>query len=244
MRIAAISDIHGNFGALEAVLADINTHAPDLVVNLGDVLSGPLFPMECADLLIPLHIPTICGNHERQLLTLDFEEMGQSDRYTASCLRSHHVEWIKQFPRTLSIPEGILLVHGTPDSDTSYFLESVDSGGARAALLREVRHRAGETAATLILCGHSHIPRACELSDRCLIVNPGSVGVPAFAGDKPFPHKMETGCPHARYAILEKRGESWTAELRQVVYDWEAAARAAEKRQRPDWARALRTGFA
>ena len=90
MRIAVISDIHGNLAALEAVLADIETRGADLVVNLGDALSGPLLPAECADRLIPLELPTIRGNHERQLLTQGAEVMGLSDRYTISCLGLDH----------------------------------------------------------------------------------------------------------------------------------------------------------
>jgi len=244
LKIAAISDIHGNLGALEAVLADIDRRGVDAMVNLGDTLSGPLFPAECADRLIPLGIPTIRGNHERQLLTLERNQMGESDRYTAECLRRDHFSWMAQIPESLWIQDEVLLVHGTPDSDVSYFLETVEASGVRQATSTEIRDRAGRTSAALILHGHSHIPRIFELAEGSLIVNPGSVGLPAYRDDLPFPHKMETGSPHARYAILEKRDGSWSAELKAVVYDWEGAAAAAEQRQRPDWARALRSGRA
>jgi predicted phosphodiesterase len=62
VRIAAISDIHGNLAALDAVLADIQRRGISLVVNLGDILSGALFPRETADRLMPLALPTIRGN--------------------------------------------------------------------------------------------------------------------------------------------------------------------------------------
>ena len=133
MKIAAISDIHGNLGALEAVLADIDRRGVDAMVNLGDTLSGPLFPAECADRLIPLGIPTIRGNHERQLLTLERNQMGESDRYTAECLRRDHFSWMAQIPESLWIQDEVLLVHGTPDSDVSYFLETVEASGVRQA---------------------------------------------------------------------------------------------------------------
>ena len=68
MRIAAISDIHGNLLALEAVLADVATQSVDVVVNLGDLLSGGVQPRETADRLMELDLPTVRGNHERQLL--------------------------------------------------------------------------------------------------------------------------------------------------------------------------------
>jgi putative phosphoesterase len=244
LKIAAISDIHGNLGALEAVLADISRRGVDTIVNLGDLLSGPLFPAECADRLIPLGMPTIRGNHERQLLTLDRNQMGESDRYTAECLRPEHFSWMAQIPESLWIQDEVLLVHGTPDSDVSYFLETVEASGVRQATPTEIRDRAGRTSAALILHGHSHLPRVFELAEGSLIVNPGSVGLPAYQDELPFLHKMETGSPHARYAIVEKRNGSWSAELKAVVYDWEGAAAAAEQRQRPDWARALRSGRA
>ena len=73
MKVAAISDIHGNLPALDAVLADIATQSVDVIVNLGDILSGPLWGAATADRLMPLELPTIAGNHERQLLTLPRE---------------------------------------------------------------------------------------------------------------------------------------------------------------------------
>lgn len=96
--------------------------------------------------------------------------------------------------------------------------------------------------ASLILCGHTHIPRAVQLNDGRLIVNPGSVGVPAYASDLPWPHSMEAGTPHARYAILDKRNPGWQVEFFQVEYDWAAASHLAAARNRPDWAIALVTG--
>ncbi len=244
MRIAAISDIHGNLGALEAVLADIGRRGVDLVVNLGDILSGPLFPAECANRLIPLGIPTIRGNHERQLLTLQENQMGESDRYTANCLSKDHLSWMAQLPESLWIQDDVLLVHGTPSSDVSYFVETVEASGVRQATPAEIQDRAGRTSAALILHGHTHIPRLFKLAGGPLIVNPGSVGLQAYQDDAPFPHKMEAGSPHARYAIVEKQNGSWSAELKAVLYDWEGAAAAAEQRRRPEWARALRSGRA
>jgi len=73
-------------------------------------------------------------------------------------------------------------------------------------------------------------------------VNPGSVGWPAYADDHPHPHVMEAGTPHARYAVVEDADGEWSAELRAVDYDWPAAAAIAERNERPDVARAPRTG--
>lgn len=65
MKFAAIADIHGNLLALEAVLADIAQRGIFKIVNLGDLLSGALWPAETADRLQSLNLPTVSGNHER-----------------------------------------------------------------------------------------------------------------------------------------------------------------------------------
>jgi hypothetical protein len=81
---------------------------------------------------------------------------------------------------------------------------------------------------------------------RCagtLIVNPGSVGQPAFADDDPYPYVVQAGSPDARYAIVEKRQGDWIAMLLTVPYDHRAMAQLAKARQRPDWESALLTGY-
>jgi len=241
MKLAVIADIHGNLPALDAVLADIARRGVDLTINLGDIVSGPLFPRETAERLMPLGLPTIRGNHERQLLTHGPDRIGQSDRFAKDALGAEHTAWLAALPETLRIGTDILLVHGTPASDLHYFLESVDGGGARAATPDEIEARAGDTRARLILCGHTHTPRIAKTFDGRLIVNPGSVGLQAYRDEEPVPHTIELGSPEARYAILEIAAEI-AVEMISVAYDWEAAARAADANGRAEWARALRTG--
>lgn len=107
----------------------------------------------------------------------------------------------------------------------------------------EILARLGDIDAKVILCGHTHVARIVTTSDGRLIVNPGSVGLPAYEYDLPYPHVVESGSPHARYAIISSRSGAWSAEIILVEYDWEQAARTAEINGRPDWARALRTGL-
>ena len=70
MKVAVISDIHGNRLALEAVLDDIRRQKVDAIFNLGDLLSGPLEPNWVADILMDLDIPTVRGNHDRALIEI------------------------------------------------------------------------------------------------------------------------------------------------------------------------------
>jgi putative phosphoesterase len=243
MKIAAISDIHGNLGALDAVLADIGRRGVDLVVNLGDILSGPLLPRETADRLMALELPTIRGNHERQLLDPDLAAMGTSDRHAAESISAGQREWLSALPATLWATEDVFLCHATPESDVECFLENIRAGELIPAALREIEARARVCEASLILCGHTHIPRVSRLTKGQIIVNPGSVGIQAYHGHHPIPHTVEIGSPHARYAVAERTARGWLTELITVPYDWEAAARLAGRQARPDWVRALRTGF-
>ena len=123
------------------------------------------------------------------------------------------------------------------------FLETVEHGRARLATPEEIRDRLGETKNHVVLCGHTHVPRVVNLSGDMLIVNPGSVGLPAYEDDFPEYHVMETGSPHARYAILEKMNDQWQTEGIAVPYDFERSAEQARRNGRPDWETALRTGF-
>lgn len=243
MKIAAISDIHGNLPALDAVLDDAHSQGVDLIVNLGDILSGALYPSETADRLMALRLPTIKGNHERQLLAGDPSRMGPSDRFAHHALRDDQRAWLRDLPATLRLANGVLLVHGTPASDLDYFLETVTQSGCRAATRAEVESRAGDAQATLILCGHTHLQRSMKLDDGRLIVNPGSVGLPAYEDEHPFPHRMQAGSPHARYAIVTKHASQWDTAFRTVEYDWSEAAKVAASNHRPDWEKALRTGY-
>lgn len=258
MKLAVISDIHGNLLALEAVLADIAGQGVDQTVNLGDILSGPLQPAETADLLMAHNFVTIRGNHERQVL--DLLDQGQhldplgTDGYTAGQLTSAHVAWIRSLPARLELAGGdVLLCHGTPGSDLIYWMETTVPGfgdghptGIRPATAEEVLLRLGEIgsqAPSLILCGHTHVPHMVQCGSS-LIVNPGSVGLQAYDDDHPHPHVVETGAPHARYAVVEKTSQGWRVDLRAVPYDHMAASKEAFGRGRPDWAHALATGWA
>jgi putative phosphoesterase len=242
MRIAVLSDIHGNLPALDAVIADVQRQRADLIVNLGDIVSGPLQPRETADKLMALSFPTIRGNHERQLLTQTVDQMGPSDHFARETLTDEHLRWLDSLPPVLWLEQDVLMVHGTPSSDQEYLLETVEWDGVREATPREVAERTGGVSASLILCGHSHIPRATRTEDGKLIVNPGSVGLPAYESDQPFWHKIETGSATASYALVERALHSWSATLLQIDYDWMTAARLALDRNRRDWANALGTG--
>ncbi len=244
MRIAVLADIHGNLRALEAVLADLPRRGADLVVNLGDCLSGPLQPAEVADRLMALGWPTVRGNHDRQLLDRPVEAMIPSDAFSAVRLTAAHRDWLGTLPPALHPADGILACHGTPSDDLTYALEVVAGPNhLRPATAAEAAARIGATpGAGLVLCGHSHLARVVRLPDGRLVVNPGSVGHPGYTDTEPHPHVVFAGTPHARYAVVERGPSGWSVEFHALPYDWDAAAADARAAGREDWAQALATG--
>lgn len=242
MRLAVVADIHGNRAALDAVMSDIATMAPDLVVNLGDCLSGPLEPGATADRLMELAWPTVRGNHDRWLIEQTSTEMGASDRFAAAEMSNAHRAWLAALPATLQPVDGVFACHATPDSDDRYLVEEVTPAGVLDRAPEAIAADLAAVAAEVILFGHSHKPRLMRLADGRLLLNPGSVGLPAYRDDTPFPHVMAAGSPHARYALIDRGPNGWTVTQRAVAYDWDAAARLAASRGRHDWAEGLATG--
>jgi putative phosphoesterase len=243
MRIAVIADIHGNLRALEAVQADLREQAPDLVVNLGDHVSGPLQAAATAEAIMAESWVNIRGNHDRRLVHQAPHAMRASDRAAHEQISDRHRAWLRKLPAAHEIEGGILLCHGTPASDTAYLLENANENGRYIASSEEIRERLGAVSASLLLCGHTHIPRAIKLGGM-LIVNPGSVGLQAYEDDDPIRHYMENGSPHARYGLLDRSGSDWRVSFVAVEYDWLAASKEAAAGNRPDWACALATGYA
>lgn len=241
MRAAVIADIHANIWALDAVFADIDRRGIATIVNLGDSLAGPLAPVETAERLLPRGLLTISGNNDRDVLS-DDAAPESSAGFARQRLASHHLDWLRALPLTATYLGAFFLCHGTPTSDRTYLLEDVRETGVFLRESEGIEAEIAGVAQPIILCGHSHISRVVWLPGGKLVVNPGSVGVPAYADDAPFPHRMEAGAPHARYAILTEQREGWAVEQVAVPYPWEEAAAVARANHRPDYARPLLTG--
>jgi predicted phosphodiesterase len=220
LRIAVISDIHGNWHALEAVLADVEHEGVDEVWCLGDVVGYGPQPKRCVDATRERSDVCLIGNH-------DLAAIGQADlsaftpdaavsaRWTADELTDDE----RAFLCTLAPRgerDGAQLFHGSPrDPVWEYIL---DESAVRAAL--------DLTSAELVLVGHSHIPIALQLSNGGTLagglarggselelsggrwlLNPGSVGQP------------RDGDPRAAYLLLDL--ETRNAHFRRVPYDVE-----------------------
>ena len=244
MKIAALADIHSNVYALEAVIVDAGKRSADIMVNLGDTLYGPMAPRATYDKLKDHGVVSIRGNQDRLIYeaTPDEIESNPTLAFILEDLGQAPLDWMKSLPLDCQLADGIYLCHGTPTSDLAYLLENVENGYPRVRADAKILELLNGKTSEVIICGHTHMPRTVELSTGQLVVNPGSVGLPAYTDDAPVPHSMENFSPHASYAMVEKVEAGWMVEHIKVAYDHHRAARDAAKRARRDWAHFLTTG--
>lgn len=243
--MAVISDVHGNRWALQAVLEDIERRSIRDIVNLGDSLYGPLAPAETAEILRPLELPTVCGNEDRLII----EAVSEATNSPTLChvrrqLTQRHLDWLASLEESAVPYEHFRAFHGAPGRDDQYLLQEVTEKRVRLRAPERLTARLASVEQPVVLCGHDHVPRTVRLPNGKLIVNPGSVGLPAFVDELPYPHVMEAGTPHARYGVVRRTEGEWRAEHVAVGYDWESATMRACDNGRPDWARWLRSGRA
>lgn len=240
--LAVLADIHGNALALEAVLADARQRGVNEFVNLGDTFYGPLDPVGTWRILKETPMPSILGNQDRILLE-GGEQWESNPAFVAAldALGNDGVAWLSNLPATL-LMDGILLCHGTPKDDMTYLLEDISTGLPAMRNQQELRQDLFPEAdgCSLVLCGHSHHPGQAHCDD-ITVVNPGSVGLPAYDDDAP-PHIMASGSPHAKYAIVTSIENKWKTDFISVEYDWNTAADLARANGREDWAEWLLTG--
>lgn len=246
MRRAVIADIHGNLPALEAVMADMAVRRVDTVVNLGDCVSGPLWPRETLALLRECAWPTIRGNHDRWVgEAAQPDQLDASDRYAHEQITADDRAWLGQCDPIVDLGDGVVAMHARPDDDNAYLLETQSGDRLLRADAATVRARLGALDGALVLTAHSHLQAFLKLPDGPWVLNPGSVGCPAYDDDATEPpHISEQGSPEARYAIVETRAEGFVFELLSIPYDLAIAEARAVANGRPEWAHALRTGFA
>ncbi len=180
MRIALVSDIHGNLPALEAVIEDTRRRAVTRIVNLGDSLSGPLLPLETARFLMKQDWVHLAGNHERQLLEFARKGGGKSDAYAHAQLTPEVFEWIGTLTHSRALDAEVFLCHGSPRSDVEYFLDTLEGDHTRPATAEELAERCTLSEPRVIACGHTHIPRVTAINARPVAGECGKRGPPGL----------------------------------------------------------------
>lgn len=215
MRCLVISDIHSNFAALQAVFADVKSHAAsyDIVWCLGDVVGYGAEPNECIDLLRSEPHVCLAGNH-------DWAVIGKLDLHTFHEQAAYVVEWTQQNITSQNMcylrarPEMLpqddyLLVHASPREPIWEYITDVNVAEENFDLMSSTFCLVGHTHVPVIFVkdgrtGHVHVslPSAnvpiVLKHDSRYIINPGSVGQP------------RDGDPRAAYAILDTSTSTWT----------------------------------
>lgn len=242
-RIAILSDIHANLPALEAVVRDMQFRRIDNTVVLGDMVSGPLWPTETAAFLMRQDWIMVTGNHDRQLVKRDNATFGPTDELANAVITPEQRDWLRVIPPFRTLRDDILLFHGTPESDTDYLTETIANKRVHLSPWREIEARLDGYPQRIFLCGHTHIPRYVNLPTGAVIINPGSVGLPAYFDPQPVAHIVENGSPDARYAILTLNSHDPLVEFISIPYDHQSAADRARENGQPACSTWLRTGF-
>jgi predicted phosphodiesterase len=229
MRVAVISDIHGNAVALEAVELDLQRSPADQVVCLGDAIQGGPQPAEVVAKLRALACPVVMGNADAWMLTgVETGNEGVSPaqetmrQWSLTQLSAADRQFIAEFVPTvtLPLPEGrtLLAFHGSPASFDDILLPETP--------FDEFTRLYGPYAPAILTGGHTHIQYVRRLGDT-FYFNPGSVGV---AYDRDQPDEPEVA-PHldswAEYAVLDVSGQRVALEFRRVPFAAEALIQAA-----------------
>ncbi len=246
-RFAVIADVHGNSDALRAVLQDIQSLGIGRTLNLGDHFSGPLDAGGTAQILghpdVRANMLSLRGNHDRYLIEQAVADMGPSDRAAHAALPPSALDWIRNLPVTLALGK-VFACHAAPHDDQTYWThEATAAGGVTLRSRARIEAFADGIDAGLILSAHTHLPIIMGLSGGRVLVNPGSVGCPAYTDTHPVPHVVETGSPRACYAVIQQCDTGLRVVHRHVPYDTARIAGLARGLGRKDWAQAVETGW-
>lgn len=215
MRIAVVSDIHGNHTAFEAVIADLRETSPDVVFHAGDLADGGSSPAETIDRLRDLGWAGLIGNTDEMLAMPEtFEEFAHARPHmdhlwrvtreaaatTREWLGQERLEWLGQLPRK-QVCNSVAVVHAVPNTCwTSPGPDATDT---------EMQSTYAELEHQIVVYGHIHLPFVRRISNLT-VANSGSVGLP-FDGD-----------PRASYLLITES----IAVVRRVEYDVEREVRA------------------
>jgi predicted phosphodiesterase len=221
MRIAILSDVHGNCVGLDAALADLQQHPADQIVCLGDMIQGGPQPAEVVTRLRELDCPVVIGNADAWLLTgqaTDAEPTSAQQlavrEWQLTLLTPDDRAFIARFQPTVELALGggrtLLCFHGTPHSFDEIILPTTPE--------EEFQRMLGPFAPALMCGGHTHLQQIRRLGDT-LFFNPGSVG---FAYSHQQPDAQFKADPWAEYAVLTFEDGQIGLEFRRVPYSAEA----------------------
>jgi putative phosphoesterase len=229
MRIALLSDMHGNAVAFRAALADLEERRPDLIVSLGDVAQGGPQPRECVELLQELGCPCVFGNSDEFLLTLDLgnepvedeerrERLLETARWSREQLGADGLAFLESFEATVSAGR-LLCCHATPVSNEDVVLPATPREDVEPAL-------AGLDA-DAVAAGHVHLQWLRRFETK-LWFCVGSVGL-VYEHKEPLDEVPFE--PFSEYALVD---DHLGVQFRRIPFDVERLIDSARRQDFPD----------
>ena len=220
MKIAAISDIHGNIYSLMKVLEDIDEQKVDLVVCLGDLVGYGPHPNEVIALIKRRDIPCIKGNYDASVvdggstLIRDTSINSFSLPWAVEEVRASNKYYLSQLPTKLDYDINgvkVIFTHGSPYKINEYLFED---GENTKKLMEEISE-------DVLICAHTHIPSYKKFGNK-VFINVGSVGKPKI------------GRPNATYALIEiKEDKTIDVKFRELEYEYKRIVKDAQMLQSP-----------
>ena len=207
MKIAVISDIHGNVDALSTFLKDVATENVDTIICLGDLVGYGPYPNEVISLIREKQILSIKGNYDSSVVDNEYSYIREtalnsfSLPWTVNELTKKNRLFLKNLPSTITLTIGckkLLFVHGSPNKINEYLLKDSDNTFDIMNSMTE----------DILFCAHTHLPDIKEFSNK-LYINCGSIGKPKI------------GRPNITYCLFNIDVETGiSANIKEISYDF------------------------
>ena len=207
MKIAVISDIHGNVYSLMRTLEDIEEQKVDFIMCLGDLVGYGPHPNEVVAMIRRKNIPCLKGNYDASVVDGNYTYIRETTinsfslPWTVDELRSENRHFLDNLPTSMTLEfnnKKIKFVHGSPNAINEYLLENEENTFDIMSSLEE----------DILICAHTHIPSIKYFGNK-LFINDGSVGKPKI------------GKPESTYCILDiTKDGSIKATIKEVCYEF------------------------
>ena len=217
VRVAVLSDIHGNLQALQKVISDADQRSVNVFLNAGDSIGYGASPNEVVELICQRNILSVVGNYDLEVLEDKNNPNGEKQlafKYAKKTLSRGCRSLLGALPRTLRLQAAdkkLIVTHGSPQSINEHIYQNTSE--------QRLKTLAEGVDAEVVVIGNSH-EQFMRVVNGVYFINPGSVGRP---GD---------GNPQAAYAILDFN--PFRAQLIRLDYPVEAAAQALRKKGLPE----------
>lgn len=206
MKIAVISDIHGNIYALDEVLKDIEKQNVNYTICLGDLVGYGCNPNEVVERIRSKKVLCIKGNYDASVVDKDYTFIRENEvnsfslPWAVKTVTDENINFLKELPSTITLEfnnQKIQFVHGSPRKINEYLTEDYEKFNE---VINEFNY-------DVLVCAHTHIPYVKEIESKT-IINDGSVGKP------------KNGAPNATYLIINVTQDSLIPEIHSVSYDY------------------------